>query len=99
VSQLSAAGVPVLGYEGLLAAGAQLRAAGPFQPAVVGRSSLATLVYTSGTTGRRVWCTWCFVRYLPQVGGDGALCMLPDVNAVAAMLLVAGTCTKGQVGW
>jgi hypothetical protein len=53
VAELAAAGVPVLGYEAVLAAGGQLRAVGPFQPAACSRGSLATLVYTSGTTGGR----------------------------------------------
>jgi hypothetical protein len=55
ISQLEAAGVPVLGYEAVLAAGGQLRAVGPFQPAACSKGSLATLVYTSGTTGGGGW--------------------------------------------
>lgn len=51
VSQLSELGVKVLAYDAVLAAGSQLRGVGPFQPAACSRSSLATLVYTSGTTG------------------------------------------------
>eukprot|EP00878_Enallax_costatus_P036567 GHUV01041074.1.p1 GENE.GHUV01041074.1~~GHUV01041074.1.p1 ORF type:complete len:511 (+),score=205.18 GHUV01041074.1:480-2012(+) len=51
LEQLSAAGVPVLDYAAVISAGSNLRAVGPFQPAAVGRQTLATLVYTSGTTG------------------------------------------------
>eukprot|EP00883_Tetradesmus_obliquus_P005463 jgi/Sobl393_1/15891/SZX63806.1 len=51
VAQLAAAGVAVLGYEAVLAAGSQLRAGGRWAAAGCSRSSLATLVYTSGTTG------------------------------------------------
>jgi long-chain acyl-CoA synthetase len=48
---LAALGVPVLSYAAVLSAGQQLRAAGPFAPAACQRGDLATLVYTSGTTG------------------------------------------------
>lgn len=51
LQQLSAAGVPVLDYTAVISAGSNLRAVGPFQPAAVGRQTLATMVYTSGTTG------------------------------------------------
>eukprot|EP00878_Enallax_costatus_P046132 GHUV01055744.1.p1 GENE.GHUV01055744.1~~GHUV01055744.1.p1 ORF type:complete len:214 (+),score=101.05 GHUV01055744.1:480-1121(+) len=55
LEQLSAAGVPVLDYAAVISAGSNLRAVGPFQPAAVGRQTLATLVYTSGTTGQAWW--------------------------------------------
>lgn len=51
VAQLEAAGVAVLGYEAVRSAGGQLRAGGRWQAVGCSRSSLATLVYTSGTTG------------------------------------------------
>lgn len=50
-AELEALGIAVLSYQGVLAAGQQLRATRPFVPAACGRSDLATLVYTSGTTG------------------------------------------------
>jgi long-subunit acyl-CoA synthetase (AMP-forming) len=52
VQELSRAGVSVLEYDEVLSAGAALRVVGPFQPAQCSRDSLATVVYTSGTTGR-----------------------------------------------
>jgi hypothetical protein len=60
VSQLASAGVSVLGYDAVLGAGQQLRVLGPFQPAACSRGSLATLVYTSGTTGEFLWFTFTF---------------------------------------
>lgn len=52
-SELEGLGVRVLSYQQVLSAGQQLRSAagGVFEPAAVGRGDLATLVYTSGTTG------------------------------------------------
>lgn len=50
--QLSICGVSVLGYNDVLAAGRRLRSiGGGFAAAAVRRSDLATLCYTSGTTG------------------------------------------------
>jgi long-chain acyl-CoA synthetase len=50
-AELQKLGVSVLSHGDVMSAGQQLRAAGPFAPAAVQRSDLATLVYTSGTTG------------------------------------------------
>eukprot|EP00879_Flechtneria_rotunda_P005441 GHRR01005734.1.p1 GENE.GHRR01005734.1~~GHRR01005734.1.p1 ORF type:complete len:588 (+),score=208.21 GHRR01005734.1:736-2499(+) len=51
VQQLAEMGISVLEYDTVLSAGSSLRAVGPFQPAACSRQDLATVVYTSGTTG------------------------------------------------
>lgn len=48
---LEGLGIRVLNYQDVLSAGQQLRSVGSFEPAACQRGDLATLVYTSGTTG------------------------------------------------
>ncbi|GBF88603.1 long-chain-fatty-acid-ligase [Raphidocelis subcapitata] len=88
--QLPGQGCPVLGFEELLARGSGARAAGdgaPFQPHAAGRDDVATLVYTSGTTGhpKGVMLTHGNLRsqidnfpfFLEVQPGDSALSLLP----------------------
>lgn len=70
-ADLEGLGVRVLSYQGVLSAGQQLRAAGPFAPAVCQRSDLATLVYTSGTTGQPKGVMLTHGNLAYQVGGVG----------------------------
>jgi len=87
-SGLKAAGVKLVTYdEALAAGGAQLSGGAAFEPAVVGRSDMATLVYTSGTTGhpKAVTLTHGNLLYqienlgtfLPVCADDSALSLLP----------------------
>jgi len=71
-AEVEAVGVRVLSYQAVLTAGQQLRGVGPFEPAACQRSDLATLVYTSGTTGhpKGVMLTHGNLAY--QVWGVGA---------------------------
>ncbi|KAG2429023.1 hypothetical protein HXX76_011265 [Chlamydomonas incerta] len=78
---------PVLSYRQVLGAGAAARAAGRWQPVVAAPGDLATLVYTSGTTGhpKGVMLTHanlCYqVRHLTHFlqvrPGDSVLSLLP----------------------
>ncbi|KXZ51078.1 hypothetical protein GPECTOR_14g62 [Gonium pectorale] len=50
-ARAAALGCPVLSYDAVLRAGREARSAGAFSPPQVSPGDLATLVYTSGTTG------------------------------------------------
>ncbi|KAG2449926.1 hypothetical protein HYH02_000030 [Chlamydomonas schloesseri] len=78
---------PVLSYSQVLGAGAEARASGRWQPAAVSPGDLATLVYTSGTTGhpKGVMLTHanlCYqvrnlTHFLQVRPGDRVLSLLP----------------------
>ncbi|PNH06111.1 putative acyl-activating enzyme 16, chloroplastic [Tetrabaena socialis] len=78
---------PLLPYAAVLAEGAAVRAAGGFRPVAVAPGDLATLVYTSGTTGhpKGVMLSHANLSYqvralshfLPVQPGEAVLSLLP----------------------
>jgi acyl-CoA synthetase (AMP-forming)/AMP-acid ligase II len=97
-AELKGSGVAVLSYDQVLATGRQQQQGAGFTPAAVARSDLATLVYTSGTTGHPKGVMLTHGNLASQVrGAQGARQGQVRSSRTRVALGVGWTRGRGQV--